>query len=151
MDIALLIKSGMGLIVVLGALIFFFLYSMKKKKTTKEKTPSAKSSKPQKREDVKTDLKSLRAGIRNRKTSEKELKVLLDLVLKHHGKIHAKLGIRAHPEFDSYMEILMMICRHPNTNKNLIVNFDKELIRLNPSYKVDINDAVTKGLNSRGV
>ena len=88
--------------------------------------------------------------IKLKKTTSKELKDSLDLVLKHHALIHKKLGARAHPDFDIYRDILFSICRHPNTNKNIIINFDKELTRLNPEYKADINDAITKGLNSRG-
>ncbi len=75
----------------------------------------------------------------------------MDLVLKSHGNIHKKLGIRAHPDFDIYMEMLIVVCRHPNTNKNIIIDFDKELLKLNPQYKAEINDAITKGLNSRGI
>ena len=59
--------------------------------------------------------------------------------------------MRAHPDFDIYMDILFTICRHPNTTKNLILDFDKELERLNPEYKPEINNALAKGLNSRGV
>jgi len=49
------------------------------------------------------------------------------------------------------MNILFAICLHPNTNKNIILSFNKELVRLNPKYKVEINGAISKGLNSRGV
>jgi hypothetical protein len=48
------------------------------------------------------------------------------------------------------MDILFAICRHPNTNKDIIINFDKELEHLNPEYKKEINEAIAKGLNSRG-
>jgi len=59
--------------------------------------------------------------------------------------------MRAHPDFDIYMEILFTICRHPNTNKDIVIKFDRELGRLNPEYKKEINEAITKGLNSRRV
>jgi len=65
--------------------------------------------------------------------------------------LHEKLGLRTHPDFDTYMDILFTICRHPNTNKDIIIKFDKELSRLNPEYKKEINEAITKGLNSRRV
>jgi hypothetical protein len=93
---------------------------------------------------------ALRAIIKNKQSSSKELKEALDLILKHHGIVSKKLGLRPHPDFDVYMDILFTICRHPNTNKSIIVNFDKELLKLNPEYKSEINDAITKGLNSRG-
>jgi len=148
MEITLLIKSIMGLIAILALLMFLFFYSSASKKNKKidTKTPK-KTIKP--REAV-PDLQTLRMIIKNKKTKTKELKKSLDLVLKYYGNIHKKLGVRVHPDFDVYMEILFTICRHPHTNKNIIVDFDKELGRLNPDYKAEINDAITKGLNSRG-
>jgi len=148
MEITLLIKSIMGLIAVLALLMFLFFYSSSFKKNKKTDTKiTKKTTKP--REEV-PDLQTLRAIIKNKKTKTKELKKSLDLVLKYYGNIHKKLGVRVHPDFDVYMEILFTICRHPHTNKNIIVDFDKELGRLNPDYKAEINDAITKGLNSRG-
>ena len=148
MEITLLIKSGMGLVVILAGLIFLLFYSP----TSKKHKPSeaAVNDDDSKGEKPKVDLDSLRVIIKNKKTETKELKEALNLVLKHHGVIHKKMGLRAHPDFDLYMDILFTICRHPNTNKNIILNFDKELLKLNPDYKSEINDAITKGLNSRG-
>jgi len=145
MEITLLLKSFIGLVIVLAALMFLLFYSPRAK--VKKKKPRIVPSK----EKPKIDLDSLRLIIKNKKTSSKELKNTLDLVLKYHGNIHKKLGMRPHPDFDIYMEMLIVICRHPNTNKDIIINFDKELGRLNPQYKAEINDAITKGLNSRGV
>lgn len=148
MDIALLIKSIVGLIVILAGLIFLLFYSSgaKKKKKVKEVT---KNNAP-KETKAKETLQALVNIIKNKNSSSKELKEALDSVLKNYGQIHKKMGVRAHPDFDIYMGILFTICRHPNTNKNIILNFDKELSRMNPDYKSEINDAVTKGINSRG-
>ena len=138
----------MGLVIVLAVLIFLLFYSPR----TKNKKPERKAVKNVEpvSEKQKVDLETLRAIIKNKKSASKELKDTLDLILKHHGIIHPKMGLRAHPDFDIYMDILFTICRHPNTNKNIIIKFDKELVRLNPEYKAEINDAITKGLNSRG-
>ena len=148
MEITLLLKSFIGLIVVLAGLIFLLFYSPSSKEKKAKKNIIKNSSDVKKQ---KTDLNSLLVVIKSKKTTSKELGEALDLVLKYHGNIHKKLGIRSHPDFDIYMEILMRICRHPNTNKDIIIGFDKELERLNPQYKVEINDSITKGLNSRGV
>ncbi len=147
MDIVLLIKSAMGLIVLLAALIFLLFYSP----SAKAKKLKKNSSKKQTQAKPDFDLETLRKKIKNKKSSSKELKESLDLVLKYHGTIHKKLGIRTHPDFDMYMDILFTICRHPSTNKDIIIGFDKELAKLNPEYKSNINDAITKGLNSRGL
>lgn len=148
MEITLLIESFIGLIILLAGLMFLLFYSPSAKVKRVEKKLSKTISDIKK---PKIDLDSLRAIIKNKKTTSEELKEALDLVLKYHGNIHKKLGIRTHPDFDIYMEMLIIICRHPNTNKNIIINFDKELSKLNPQYKAEINDAITKGLNSRGV
>ncbi len=138
----------MGLIVVLGLLVFLLFFPAKRKKTNiqaVQKNPI----KTKGTDGLKTDLESLRVVIKNKKTKKETLKEALDLVIKYHGTIHKKLGMRPHPDFDIYMDILFSICRHPNTNKNLIVGFDSALEKLNPEYKKDINEAIAKGLNSR--
>ncbi len=145
MEITLLIKSAMGLLVILIILIYLFFFSSKKKKVVKKVVK--KESKPK----VNYDLEHLRSIIKSKKSTSKELKDALDLILKYHGTIHKKLGVRVHPDFDIYMDVLFTLCRHPNTNTSLIINFDKELEKLNPEYKPEINDALSKGLNSRGM
>lgn len=148
MDIVLLIKSIMGLVVILGILIMFFLYApVSKKKEPKEKK---KSYVQESKAEPKHELKELLEVIRNKHSSTEELAKALDAIIKYHGKIHPKLGIRAHPDFDIYSEILLRICRHPNTSKDIIIKFDKELEKRNPEYVREINDSLTKGLNSRG-
>ena len=143
MDVSLLIKTIAGLVIILGILIFVLLLPNKTKKT--KTVSSKKESKPK----IKTDLESLRHIIRNRKTSTEKLGETLDLIIKYHGNIPAKLGIRVNPQFDGYMEVLVTLCRHPNASKDIIIKFDKELATLNSAYKSEINDAITKGLNSR--
>ncbi|MDY0232735.1 MAG: hypothetical protein RBS11_01765 [Sulfurimonas sp.] len=147
MEITPLLQSIFGLVAILAILIFLlFLPSGKKKKEV-----NAKNSTTQQREAQKTDLPYLRAIVKNKKSTTKELEQALALVIKHHGNIHPKLGARPHPDFDIYMDLLFTICRHPNSSKDIIINFDKDLCRLNPEYKKEINEAITKGLNSRRV
>ena len=147
MEITLLVKSFLDLVFILAVLIFFLLYLSKKKKIIQN--VQTKNSLNQKNSD-KHSLEYLLKIIKNRATTAQELKETLDLVLKHHGTIHPKLGLRPHPDFNVYGEILLRICRHPNTNKNIILDFDRALEAKNEDYKKDINDFITKGLNSRG-
>lgn len=147
MEITLLLKSIFGLVAILAILIFIlFLPSGKKKKEAKAKA----STSPQ-REVQKTDLPYLKSILKNKRSTTQELQQALALVIKHHGNIHPKLGARPHPDFDLYMDFLFTICRHPNASKEAIINFDRDLCRLNPEYKKEINEAITKGLNSRRV
>jgi len=145
-DIVLLIKSIVGLVVILSILLFLFFYSPKSKVPLKKK-PHSEPLPQRKKFDWDTILKI----IKNKKSSAQELAEAVDLLLKYHGTIPKKLGLRAHPEFDLYSEIILRLCRHPNTNKNLVLKLDRELEKKNPEYNREINDALTKGLNSRGV
>ncbi len=149
MEITLLVKSILGLVVVLGLLIFLLVLPSKTKKSQKQaekKRTNTSSSK-----ETEPTLESLRKVVKNKKSTESELKEALEMVIKKYGKVHKKLGLRAHPDFDIYMDMLFTICRHPNTNKDIIIQFDRDLGRLNPEYKKEINEAITKGLNSRGI
>jgi len=167
METELIIKSIMGLIVIL-ALLIFLLFIEPNKDAPAKKTPASTKEKIKEVEikteeepvkeaiqdsgaKIKTDINSLLDILKNKRSDATKLGEALDLIIKHHGIVHKKLGLRSHPEFDVYMDILFTICRHPNANKDLIINFDKELERLNPDYKKDINEAITKGLNSRRV
>jgi len=145
-DIILLAKSFIGLVAILGILVFLLFYKPSKAEKKQKEVKKA----PTKKYDAYESLEDLVAVIRNRKSSTKELQVALDKVIKYHGTIHKKLGVRLHPDFNLYGEILLRICRHPHTNKDLILNFDRELEKKNPDYVKDINDFLTKGLNSRG-
>ncbi len=147
MELVLLMQSASGLLVILAILIFLLFFSLKVKKTVQvRKTKNKKVSKR-----APTDLEYLKSIIKHKKSTNEELKNALELIIKYHGNIHKKLGVRTHPDFDIYMDILFTICRHPNTSTNIIVKFDKDLERLNPEYKPEINNAIYKGLNSRGL
>ncbi len=151
MEVTLLVKSIAGLVVILGILIFILLYMQSIKKAKAKKKLQKKSDKAVPVPVANsTDLHDLLAVVRNKKSTTKELSEALNSIIKYHGKIHPKLGVRTHPDFDIYAEILLRICRHPHTSKDLIIKFDRELEKRNPEYVREINDSLTKGLNSRG-
>jgi hypothetical protein len=143
MEASLLIEAIAGLVVILGLLIFIML-KPKVDLTTKKTYPTS-SDEPKK----KTDLETIRHTIRNRTSTKEELTEAVDMVLKYHRNIPDKLGTRINPKFDVYMEIFVTLCRHRNATKDMILKLDKELVKNNPEYKSEINDAITKGLNSR--
>jgi len=145
----LLLQSIGGLSAILIILVLLLVYSHKKKKQKEEKKEQhhVKPSPPKSKEDWELLLQTLK----NKETTTQELQETLDLIIRYHGKIPNKLGTRVNPEFDKYAKALFYLCRHPNTNKSLIVGFDKELARRNAAYKKELSDALTRGLNSRGV
>ena len=147
MEAELIIKSIMGLVVILAVLMFFLFLepgkdNAKKKKPSVKKTESNPSTTP--------DFKSLVHVIKSKKSNAAELLEAAEFIIKYYGVVNKKLGMRPHPDFDIYADLLFPICRHKHTNKDIIIYFDRELGKLNPEYKKEINEAVTKGLNSRG-
>lgn len=137
----------LGLLIVLIVLVFFVVRSGAHKKEAG--TEPAVIKKDEKRPE--RDFETLKAMIRDKKSTSKELADALDLIIRHHPHIHPKLGIRSHPQYDAYEELILLLCWHPNANSKMIVKFEKELSKINPAYKKNISDALTKGLNSRGV
>ena len=150
MDIVLLIKSIIGLVSVLLVLVFFLVYVPK---YTKKQKPTGKKS--QNKTDTQLPEKiptfvELMCVIKNKNSSTQELAKALDTIIKEYGDIPPKMGVRVHPEFYKYGEIILRICRHKQTNKDIIIKFYKELLKRNPSYAKEIDDSLTKGLNSLG-
>jgi hypothetical protein len=153
-----IVKIIIGLIAVLAILIFLlFLQPNTDAESQKKASPVLKRQRSRKDEQesesssANTDLFHLVSIVKNKRSNAETLSEALELVIKHHGNVHKKLGLRPHPDFDTYIDILFTICRHPNANKDMIITFDRELERLNPEYKQEINEAIAKGLNSRGL
>ncbi len=148
MDIGLIIKSVVGLIVVLAVLIIVFILPIQTKKK-KDQERSTKSEEEKGKMDPVLSFDELRLIIRKRSSTTEELNKAVDQIVHHYGKIQPKLGIRSHPEFDKYVDVIVHLVRHKNTNKDLILKLDRELTRKNPDYKAELNDTLTKALNSR--
>jgi hypothetical protein len=149
MDITLIIKSIAGLVVILGILMFMLLYKPKDKTAKKVKKTDTNSKKKFRTKNDVVDLQTLREIIKSKKSTTKDLEAAIDGVLKNYATIPAKLGTRTHPDFDIYNEMLFMLSKHKNANKNIILKFNRTLEKQNPQYKNEINDAVSRGLNAR--
>lgn len=148
MEADIVIEIVIGLVLALAALIFLLFLEPKGKKSKLSGQQEAQSDGTH---FDKAELYSLMSIIKDRKTDSQKLSDTLELVIKHYGRVHKKLGLRPHPDFDLYTDILFTICRHPNATKDIILEFDRELTKLNPEYKKEINEAIAKGLNSRGL
>ncbi len=140
----------LGLLIVLIVLVFLIVKPSGEITETIAKNISPTPVKDEKAPKKEWDFESLRKIIKNKKSTPEQLAEALELIIKYHGKIHPRLGVRAHPDFDRYMDILFTICRHRKATSKMIVKFDKELSALNPDYLKEINDAIARGLNSRG-
>ena len=150
MDIELIIKSVVGLIVLLTLLVIVFILPARAKK--KKKAQAKKSVKKVVEEKEKVlPFDELRAIVRRKSSTTEELQKAVDQIVEHYSKIHPKMGIRSHPDFDKYVDLIVHLVRHRNTNKDLILKLDCALVKNNPDYKAELNDTLTKALNSRGI
>lgn len=144
MEILNLVILIVALALVLGILIFFYVYKPSKKKALHVKAKEA---------TVKTETPSfpkLVSIIKKNQSSTSELREAAELILKHYGTIKAKHGISPDKDFKHYAEVIFAISRHPNTNKELVIMFDKELSKRNPSYQREIDEMLNRGLSARG-
>ena len=153
MELTLLIQSFLGLVILLGLLIAILILPQRlNKKKNKEANKEPNTQLQDKKHNVFDDtLEKLRDIIKKNSTSKEELQESLELVIKYHGTIPHKLGIRTSPDSDIYMDILFKACRHKNASSEMIVKFSRDLEKLNEEYKKEINDALMRGLNSRGI
>jgi len=139
---AIMVVIGFSLMI----LVIYVLLSGKKKEPIKKPTTQNKAEK--KHRD--RSMKALKTIIKDKNTSAEELSSVLDLIIKYHGDIPTEHVGKKGTSFDPYIDILFTICRHPNTNKKIITNFDSALSKKNPNFAFGISDAVSKGLASRG-
>ena len=88
--------------------------------------------------------------VKDPNSSESDLKEATEAIIKYYGDIPPKRGIRPDPLFKKYATLIVALARHRNTNKDIIINFDRALQKQNPSYALEIEDFLQRGLNSRG-
>jgi hypothetical protein len=145
MNIVNLIILIVALIAVLGILIFLYIY-----KPSKKRALHVKEEKQKLKEKPVPSFKKLLDIIKNNATTDKELLSAAELILKHYGTIKAKHGVAPDKDFKRYAEAIFAISRHPNTNKDIVIMFDRELSKRNPSYQREIDEMFNRGLSARG-
>ncbi|MEA3523371.1 MAG: hypothetical protein U9R50_10375 [Campylobacterota bacterium] len=121
--------------------MYVYKPSKKKKLHVKEKEVKIRVQTP--------SFKKLSDIIKNHASLNTDLYEASELILKHYGVIKAKHGLAPDKDFKRYAEVIFAIATHHNTNKELILMFDKELTRRNPSYKREIEEMLNRGLSAR--
>ena len=144
MNSTLLLGLMIALLVVLIALVLIFTSEPKAKKAAKKKVEQAVTNKPRI-----PSFDELRAVFKSKSSSSDDLMEAYQLIVKHHGLIKDKLGIRVNPHFDRYMDLIFSMTRHKSANTKMIIGFEKELTAKNPKYEREIADAFNRGLSSR--
>lgn len=92
-----------------------------------------------------TTFESLMQILKNKNAQANQLDDALKIIIKKYG------DIKSHEAFNTYKEIIVAACSHPHITSKIILNFDKELAKRNPTYKKEINKVIREGLNSREV
>jgi len=142
MDIVLLIKSGFGLTVLLIILVYLLFLSLKDK-------PKIKQIKKTKQKTMPPSLSELYAIVKDKNTDSNKLKETLQQIIKYYGKIPKKAGVSLPKELCIMEDIIYLVCRHPSVTSQIVLEFISGLEKLNNDYKAKINNALTRGLNSR--
>ena len=139
MDVTTLIMTLTGLLGVLLVLVLIYIFA---RTPSKEPAKAAPEATPRKAPEALRTLEVLEAVIRDRSSSKEELRSAVEAIGRHYGKIHATTLAR-------YSRIIMSLCRHPQTDKTIIVSFDKVLRQQNPGMRQELDLALRKGLDSR--
>lgn len=150
MDAQALIIVIIVLLVMLVLLVLTFVLSGKQAKKHRKVHAKKTGTLPQKKVP-KRSFAEIKAAMKAKVSTAEDLKLAIDELIEHFGVITPKLGARPHPDFDKYMDLLFTITRHPNTNKHLIIDFEGALKRKNEAYAKEIEDAIQRGLSSRGL
>jgi hypothetical protein len=83
-------------------------------------------------------------------SSKEDFIEAIEQLIRHHGKIQAKLGDLAHPDFKRYQKAIITLCKNRKSDKDVIVALNQKLRALNTKYGYEIDEAVSKGIEGRG-
>ncbi len=83
-------------------------------------------------------------------SSKEDFLEAIEQLVRHHGKIQAKLGDLPHPDFKRYQALIITLCKNRKADKDVIVALNHKLRALNTRYGYEIDEAVAKGIEGRG-
>jgi hypothetical protein len=137
------------LLIVLIPLLLSYLVFPDEKVGKKIQTIRQKEVKPEILRDKPLSFEQVQQIFAYKQSSKDELQFATEQLIKHHGKIHAKLGDLPHPDFKRYLNLIIILCANPQADKDVIVALDQKLRAKNPKYGLNIDEAVNKGIASR--
>jgi hypothetical protein len=139
MDLSVLIMMLAGLLALL--LLLVVVYLLNRPKPASKRRPSDKALKPA--EGGLSTFDALEAVILDPKSSKAELSKAVDAIRSNHAMIRAGT-------LERYTRLMTALCRHPHTDKSLVISLDKGLQEQNPNFRQELEAALQKGLNARG-
>ncbi len=81
-------------------------------------------------------------------TSTKELEKTIDIVLNLYP-FPKKTSYKAPPESKPYLDFIFFIAHHKNANAKMIADLNRNLKKINPNYKEEIDAYEEEGLSKR--
>lgn len=138
MDVTHLLLLFTALLGVL--LLLVLIYVLTRPRAAAEASPPADDL-PGKQPQV-LSFEAAEAVILDRASSKAELAGAVEAIAKHYGKIYATTLAR-------YTRIIVTLCRHPRTDKQIVLLLDRALQAQNPGLKHELELALQKGLSSR--
>ena len=136
----------MNLLLLLGALLLLLLllviiYLLNRSREVSKRPPAEKGAQPQ--ESGLATFDALEAVILDQQSSKAELSRAVDAICRHHGTIRTAT-------LERYLRLMVALCRHPRTDKSIVIALDRGLQGQNPNFSQELEAALRKGLNSRG-
>jgi len=136
------------LVILIPLLLSYLVYPDEKiKKKITQKSPKQK---PVLNKDKPLSFEEISAIFSNQESSKEDFRQAIEMLIKHHGKIHAKLGDLPHPDYKRYNALIIKLCKNPSSDKDVIILLDQKLRARNPKYSLNIDEAINKGLAGRG-
>lgn len=136
------------LLILIPLLLSYLVFPAKE---ISEKYPiKIKALKPAVKKGTPLSFEEISSIFSNSESTAEELKEGIEQLIKHHGKIHAKLGDLPHPDFKRYLSLIINLCKNPKADKDIIVSLDQKLRVKNPKYGLQIDEAINKGITARG-
>lgn len=133
MQADLIITAG-GLILLLISLVFLYVWLGKSKKIVKKSVVAEK-----KIENFQTFINI----IKDAKSSKQELTRAVDMIVKDYYII-------SKDSESKYLNLIFLICIHPETDSQLVLKLEKNIREKNPKHAKEIEKALARGLAARG-
>lgn len=149
MSASTLITILIILLVILIPLLLSYLVYPDEKVTKKIKPLRQKEQKPETPQEGPLSFDQIKEIFAYRKSTKEELLFAIEHLIKYHGRIHAKLGDLPHPDFKRYLNLIILLCANPQSDKEAILSLDQRLRVKNPKYGLEIDEATNKGIASR--
>lgn len=136
------------LMVLLLILVAVYVISDSKPSRPKATTVASESPKPEATPPTRKPPKerptfdAVEAIILDRSSSAAALEEAVEMISRYYTQVHATTLQR-------YIRIIVTLCRHPQTSKEMIVALDRALQNANPNWRPEIDAALKKGLESR--